>query len=368
MNFEKYDQLVRHAYAGVTAQSEWHMLLAELSHLLHCEQASLLISPGRESATYVLQSANTDPDFIADYERYYCSVDPGKTYVSRLKPAEWYVDEDWLSRADKDRSEFYQDFMKPHGFASNLCASLANDAGLLAGLSFQYGAAERDLHSRASSDGMSALLSHLCKAIELRLRFDKLAGQMALGQEVADRIASPVMVIDSRGAIVYANARAEQWFALTRSTTGNWTAAPLYGEIVQKAVRDLFGAEPKPITRFHARDKAGTRECRLIGLPLADGHPLAGEGAERMGVFILHDPSGTQANGAQLLAQVYGLSRAEERLVAKWAESGSLHGAARELKVSIDTVRTQIKNIFAKTGCSGQTDLARLLCQLGTLA
>jgi len=54
----------------------------------------------------------------------------------------------------------------------------------------------------------------------------------------------------------------------------------------------------------------------------------------------------------------------EARLASLLARGSSLAEAAERLEVSINTVRTQIKNLFAKTNTSRQAQLAALLAKL----
>lgn len=367
MDFETYDRLVRKAYAGVTTKAEWDSLLAELCLVLHVEQASLLLSARSEIPTYVMHDFNVDPRFMADYESYYCSVDPGKPFVSMISTGDWYVDDEWLGKTEKAKSEFYQDFLRPYGFTANLCTPLANDSKILAGLSVQCTADQHDLRSNLAVDGLKPFLAHFSKAVELHFQFDKLLEQISFGKELADKIHSAVMVVSSSEEIVYANSRAEQFFCLSRSASSKKITPNVHGNSVHTAVRNLFCADRKTITRISHCENANTRELFLIGLPIARDHSLASEAFESYGVFVLHDPYQTKTAGAHLLREIYGLSMAEERLITRWAEKKSLSSAAVELNVSIDTVRTQIKSIFAKTGCKGQADLADLLCKLGAI-
>ncbi|MEZ5564124.1 MAG: helix-turn-helix transcriptional regulator [Gammaproteobacteria bacterium] len=62
-----------------------------------------------------------------------------------------------------------------------------------------------------------------------------------------------------------------------------------------------------------------------------------------------------------ILQTQFGLSRAEARLAAELLAGETLAQAGITLCVSINTVRTQLRAIFAKTGTERQADLVRLL-------
>ena len=78
---------------------------------------------------------------------------------------------------------------------------------------------------------------------------------------------------------------------------------------------------------------------------------------------ILHVFS-PDVNVAALLApicQLYALSPAETRLVGLLAEGFSVNESAEKMRVKVPTLRTYLKQIFAKTGTARQSDLIRLM-------
>lgn len=68
-----------------------------------------------------------------------------------------------------------------------------------------------------------------------------------------------------------------------------------------------------------------------------------------------------------LLETAYNLTPAEIEVLESLVESGSISDVAEARKRSIRTVRTQLSNIFAKLGLSGQTELALFLATLAQL-
>jgi DNA-binding CsgD family transcriptional regulator len=84
--------------------------------------------------------------------------------------------------------------------------------------------------------------------------------------------------------------------------------------------------------------------------------------ASRMVVFITDERRPATAD-LDVLRRIYGLSPAEARCALALGE-GKLSQAADRLQVSVDTVKTQLKQIYAKTGCHSRADLTRLLLSL----
>ena len=67
------------------------------------------------------------------------------------------------------------------------------------------------------------------------------------------------------------------------------------------------------------------------------------------------------------MAGVFGLTRAEQRLLALLAAGSSLTEVAETLNISIHTARTQLKAIQQKTGWHTQSEIARMVQQFGVI-
>jgi DNA-binding CsgD family transcriptional regulator len=65
-----------------------------------------------------------------------------------------------------------------------------------------------------------------------------------------------------------------------------------------------------------------------------------------------------------IVARAFGLSRAEARLASLIAGGMAPDAAAQKLGVSRETVRNQLKAVFAKTETHRQNEVAALLAQL----
>jgi DNA-binding CsgD family transcriptional regulator len=64
------------------------------------------------------------------------------------------------------------------------------------------------------------------------------------------------------------------------------------------------------------------------------------------------------------LRQVFGLTLAESRLLARLAHGEALETAADLLQIAKETARTQLKAVFAKTEAGRQAELVALVTRL----
>ena len=80
-----------------------------------------------------------------------------------------------------------------------------------------------------------------------------------------------------------------------------------------------------------------------------------------MASVLLSDPEIGAEPAVELLRNLHDLTPAEAELVGHLARGRSLEEAARARGVSINTVRSQLKQVFSKTGTSRQGELVQLV-------
>jgi DNA-binding CsgD family transcriptional regulator len=76
-------------------------------------------------------------------------------------------------------------------------------------------------------------------------------------------------------------------------------------------------------------------------------------------VFVC-DPAAEQTASLAALQRAYGLSAAEARLMQGLLAGETLGSIAEKRSVSKETIRSQIRSVFTKTGTSNQNQLLRL--------
>ena len=72
-------------------------------------------------------------------------------------------------------------------------------------------------------------------------------------------------------------------------------------------------------------------------------------------------PELTELSEVVRLRTEFGLTKAEARLALRLAEGASLASAAHAFDVKLTTIRSQLQQVFAKTGTARQTELVALL-------
>jgi DNA-binding CsgD family transcriptional regulator len=98
-------------------------------------------------------------------------------------------------------------------------------------------------------------------------------------------------------------------------------------------------------------ERGGLRYCMVM---VQDGE-----------VFVALDTPARTGRRLKLANVVYGLSAAQLRLVVEIVGGLALPAAAEKLGISLNTARTHLGRIFAKTGVNNQAALVRWLLMVG---
>ena len=105
---------------------------------------------------------------------------------------------------------------------------------------------------------------------------------------------------------------------------------------------------------------SGRRGFTIMVSPLLDG--AAGSRAdETKAILFIADPEIGQVGTTEVLESLYDLTHAEADLVRLIAEGRSLIQVAKERGVTMNTVRSQLKQVFSKTDTSRQGELVHLV-------
>ena len=106
-------------------------------------------------------------------------------------------------------------------------------------------------------------------------------------------------------------------------------------------------------------------QAQLMGVPYLDAVCVK-EGERPFGglvntAILVSPPDDAPLVSTDTLRSRYGMTPAEANLAALLVSDLSLDQAADSLGVKIGTVRTRLKQVFAKTGTNRQASLVRLL-------
>jgi DNA-binding CsgD family transcriptional regulator len=195
---------------------------------------------------------------------------------------------------------------------------------------------------------LTRLRSHIERAAHLafRLRASTMNGEML--QAALNTRPDAMIIVDTSGMFLQANARGEQ---LLRESAA---LGVRHGRLVAKtpkASADLAAALAAGDNHVGAEfwlDQGRSLACHTLPLALPNG---------RRGVVLMVSADRSDPNQARRLMSLFDLTFAEADVAAALAHGQTVSDIAKQRRVSITTVRTQIREILAKTDCRNQAQL-----------
>ena len=221
---------------------------------------------------------------------------------------------------------------------------------------------------------MNILAPHVTRAVQVHRKLSNATVEKEWALGALDQLRMGVILTDSLGAPQFVNRAAELMLAPCqgisvcqgRLALRTLPETALLHKLIAGAAHGLNGAAAGGDLRIALPNRHEFLHCLVT--------PVSPEFSARWDISVasgcvavfLSRPGSLQLPPRRL-AVLYGLSPAESRLVAKLAEFYSLEQAANDFNISLNTARSQLAAVFAKTGTKGQAELLMLLAT-GTLA
>ncbi len=352
------DDLIGLIYEAGAMPDRWPDTLERLARQVG-SRGALLFSPGNQVGRFVVSPTLDDlmADFFAGGWDAHNHTRIAEHLITHPTPT-FFTDLDCHTVEEMDRLPIYTDFLRPRG-AESAAGTIVRglDGGRLA-LTFE--GFESHAAARASVPFLNGLRPHIARAVTLsaRLEEDRLATAVA----TLEAIGLPAAVLSGEGRLIAANALFDRLvdligtdgarrFQLKRPGANDLLAAALAGRQAGRGGRTIpIGLVGDAVpTALHLVPVEGTaRDLFSAGATLA----IVGQGGrspDENGVF---------------LETLFDLTAAEARLARALLGGASVPNIARAFGTSPETVRTQLKALFAKTGAKRQIDLVRLFDRL----
>jgi DNA-binding CsgD family transcriptional regulator len=183
-----------------------------------------------------------------------------------------------------------------------------------------------------------------------------------LGRTILDRLDRGVILMDAQGRIVDANSHALQ---VIRSCSGFTVRSgrltftdPALEERMQLAIKgyksSLRSGRAILATRVRCRGSDPYRIVVRAVPPDADERDVSF-------FAVVYAPNGLRGISVDVLREVYGLTPAQASVARSLFAGRSVEETAGALDLSLNTVRTHLKQIFTKCEVNSQAELMHLL-------
>jgi DNA-binding CsgD family transcriptional regulator len=367
-----FDRLLAVLYAAPTRPEMWDIFLKQFATVSRVNKAALIShdflgNDHRMLAT--LGDCVRDDENVRLYEDVYCQLDEWTVrFPKRTETGRVVQGEDIWPNGELLKSNFYNEFLHKVDICRMACVAAAGPLGIFEALSIYRGPSE-DEFDREQLAALEAIVPHLQIALYTRRKLLELESRVFDMETALDHLSTALVLVDATARVMFANCNAR---AVLNCRDG---LAICRGELIAQegiaraALRAMLAAAINPGIgrgKSNARamliSRATKRPLQMVAVPLRP--ETCATPKKAVAAVFITDPDQRPPARPEMLRALFDLTAAEAKLATILLGGKSLSEAADENGVGRETVRSQLKSIFLKTGTRRQSELMALLVRL----
>ena len=273
----------------------------------------------------------------------------------------FFVEQDFWTPDQLDSNPIYRDFFRPHGLGWSAGTGLQMPTGDHIVFSI-----ERE-HSRGPIEkerveALNELRSHLARSAFVAAR---LGLQRAKGaKDALTSMGLPALLLGQDGTVIEANSLIEnlgdhvQWRAQSRVALTDGRA----NDLLSTALAALDSNPEFTVQSFPLRDSDGKAAMVVHLIPIRrSAHDVF---AGSYVLLVLTPVAAPSAPPIELMRSLFDLTPSEARVARGLAAGDTLEEIATNGGVAMSTVRSQLRQVLEKTGCTRQAEVVSLLANI----
>lgn len=228
---------------------------------------------------------------------------------------------------------------------------------------------------------LSLILPHISRALGVMLKLRNAEFKLVASYAALDRIGTGVLLVGGDRSILFANRAAKGILAeddglslhkqgagsLGRLFSGDVKIQTAIDTALSNAIEPMAQAVPHFAQSVRVHRPSGQLPYALQFSSLASNNEFGqGKDAPQVIVFI-SDPTQEIQVDPELLRKTYSLTPAEIRVAVAVCQEGTIEEVAAKAGVSISTVKTQLQQVYQKTGVENRTKLTKLIVSLAAV-
>lgn len=349
------DRAIALIYSALLGEAGWQDVVDAVAAETHSDIATLFYHDTGSGRGAINIGYGITETIQRDYIGHFAALNPWMRQVEATPIGEGIVGEKIVARNDFLRSEYYNDFLRRADQESGVGVTVRRDHDCF--LLFSVLSGDIDLERNGERAAyLTRIAPYLHRASEFYRRQSRntLGGGLADGLGAVGNIAT--VVVNAAGKVIYASALGEARLAAGNPLGTDATGSVSFRDPLTQSVfgHALRGWDRNLMTRTLA---VGDTEVTFVRMGQDHGSSIFMGGT----VAILMAPRGPSSmSAAGAMAARYGLTAAEQRVLEGIVAGRRPADIAAAAGVTMETVRSQLKAVYGKTGVNRQAALVRL--------
>lgn len=354
-------ELIDLIYAALLGEATWSDFLDRLSDNAPDGRTILFSHNMSQPDEYLAMTSRFEGPELESYAAHYVNTNPWLIHCAVRKVGLGIYSDEIIPVEQLHKTEFYSDWLAPNDVECSIGVTIDKNGDCPLIISTVTSRADPELNS-AFSEQLTRIAPHLRRAARFHRNSPARWAGFDLGASLFDALDVGAVLVGENGSIKTISRTGQELLdggaLMSISPLGQLR---LRDDDAQAALREML-----------KRTYDGSKTVSLLsnGTKLTliavekDRISLYFEGPT---VAILIQPAGPGSRpvGIDQIAGLYGLTNSEQRALAGIVDGKTVTRIAEEAGLSRETIRTQLKSLYAKTGTGGQTDLLRLVHGFG---
>ena len=359
LNLERLSNIISIIHDASLEQEKWDSLANELSNTFDADSCCFQIRDVVTGMAYVVgKTSNLDASLVEDYETWYHKDDLLIKRALQAGVNKAFIGSELIDDQELVATDFFQSFCAPQSIFHTLGG--AQDIGdNCIGVIKIYRPKEGKSFVAADKQNLALILPHLKRAMRLSHQLWSMSQGQTITYSAIDQLSLGVIIVGVGGVVRFANKTIE------RMLEADFGMAIRHGRLLiddakaqqatQKALENVQKSSAGIMVPW--RDKMD-RPVSLLVTPLVRGTKAVRMAGPVAAIFI-NNPEERRKPSEAVIGALYGLTPAEAKLTKALLEGRHLQDYAGRSGISLHTAKTQLKQIFQKTGHGRQSDLLR---------
>lgn len=362
---EELSKILGFLYDAAADPSLWHPFIEQLGRHTEATGAALVIHDLDHVLCGVSGTWELDPDVTRLYQEHYFASDVWAEKLSGQRSGSVYISESLCPLAELRTTDFYNELLAKAGIEHAMFAIPENSKSCLASLSIYRNRSRREF-TRRDLGLLELLAPHLQRAFKLHFVLSEARAHSAGVEAALEMLPTGIVLLGSKGEIIFMNRSATalvgEQDGLLATRDGLRAERSTESTLLVSAIQQAASTSTRQGTSAGGTLLVSRRTRPPLHILVSPIHDLILKSSQRIAaVAFINDPLRPQRPAEAVLRTLYGLTPAECRVALLLSDGRAPREIAELIGVADNTVRSQIKSIFSKTGVRRQGELIRLL-------
>jgi DNA-binding CsgD family transcriptional regulator len=300
---------------------------------------------------------------------HFIHLDPRKGINADLPVGSTYLCTDHFNDDYVEKSEYYQDHLLKAGRRYIMLTKLVGNKESFTALGISR-SPKQDPFDTKSLKLLETVRPHLQRVAVMHRQFETVRAEADVNSAVVDQLTCALFTLTGDARLLRANRSAENlleanscvrlFHGLLVASEQRYTGA--LQALITSATRGAAAESGLCGGNMILVDGVGRRYCVIVA-PLNRRSDFLGRSELPLALMTISRLDSPASSGRQLIT-LFGLTVAEARVASEIANGNRLQDIAAARNLSISTLRTQLRAVFAKTETSRQSELVKLLSRI----